>query len=227
VGFAAFVVLALVAAGGIWYFQFQLKQKRIANLRAVATQLGFEFSPDDRWNTFGFPFALFGQGDGQGVENVMVGERNGVPVRLFDFWYYDETSDTNHNRSRSYHRFTCAALTIDADCPTLRIGHESVLSRIGSALGFHDVELEYDDFNRRYRVKCKDQKFAFSLLDGRMMEWLLAASAIDSVEVVGPFLLLALPRLASEDWPGLLTTAEQFLEHVPRVVFSTWPRGRA
>jgi hypothetical protein len=227
VGFAVVIVVAVLVAGGVWYFQFQLRQKRIANLVLVAQRLGFEFSVDDVNNTMGFPFDLFSRGDGQGVENVMWGERNGVPTRVFDFWYFDETTDNKGHRSRSYHRFTCAAMTITADCPTLRIGHEGFFSRLGSAVGFKDVELEYDDFNREYRVHCDDQKFAFSLLDGRMMAFLLQVSSIDALEIVGPFVLIAVGKLASEDWPALVETAEEFHEHVPNVVWTTWARSRS
>jgi hypothetical protein len=224
-GFAALVVIALVVAGGVWWFQSHLRQKRIANLAVVARRLGFEFSVDDVNNTMGFPFDLFTRGDGQGIENVMWGERNGVPMRAFDFWYYEESTDNKGRRSRSYSRFTCAAMTIAADCPTLRIGHEGFFTRIGAALGFKDVELEYDDFNREFRVHCSDQKFAFSLLDGRMMEFLLQVSSIDALEIVGPFVLIAVGKLASEDWPALVETAEQFHEHVPDVVWTTWARS--
>jgi hypothetical protein len=225
VGFAAVIVVALLVAGGVWYFQFQLRQKRIANLMLTAQRLGFEFSVDDVDNTIGYPFDLFSRGDGQGIENVMWGERNGVPTRAFDFWYFDESTDSKGRRSRSYHRFTCATMTIAADCPQLRIGHEGFFSRLGSAIGFKDVELEYDDFNREYRVHCDDQKFAFSLLDGRMMEFLLQVSSIEALELVGPFVLVATSKLASDDWPALVETAEQFHEHIPNVVWTTWARS--
>jgi hypothetical protein len=226
-GFVVIALVALVVAGGSWWFQYRLRQKRIANLLLVAQRLGFEFSPDDVNNTMGYPFDLFTRGDGQGIENVMWGERNGVPMCAFDFWYYEESTDNKGRRSRSYSRFTCAAMTIAADCPTLRIGHEGVFTRIGSALGFKDVELEYDEFNREYRVHCADQKFAFSLLDGRMMEFLLRVSSIDALEIVGPFVLIATGKLASQDWPVLVETAEQFHEHVPNVVWTTWARTKS
>jgi hypothetical protein len=41
---------------------------------------------------------------------------------------------------------------------------------------------------------------------------------------VGPFVLLATNKLASEDWTKLVGVGEQFHAHVPRVVWSTWPR---
>ena len=99
------------------------------------------------------------------------------------------------------------SLTIPAACPRLRLGHENFLTRLGDHLGLHDVEFEYDDFNRRFRVKCDDQKFAFSLLDGKMMQWLLGADAFDSVEVDGPWVLLAVPKLDPARWLDLGTLA--------------------
>jgi Protein of unknown function (DUF3137) len=220
-------VVGIAAVVGVWYLNYRARQRRIAALFSVANGLGFAFSATDEQGTLGLPFALFRRGDGRGVENVMWGEREQVPMRLFDFWFYEQQSDSRGNRSRTYHRFTCAALTIDADCPTLRIGHEGFLSRMGNALGFKDVELEYDDFNRAFRVKCDDQKFAFSLLDGRMMEWLLEHRGIETIEVVGPFVLLASSKLPPESWLALAGTSEAFHAHIPRVVWSTWPRAQA
>ena len=55
----------------------------------------------------------------------------------------------------TYHRFTCALLTIPAACPPLRLTHENVLTRLGDHLGHHDVKLEYDDFNRRFHVELQ------------------------------------------------------------------------
>ena len=109
------------------------------------------------------PFRLFAMGDGRRVELVLTGEHNGLPLRLFDYWYYDETTDSHGNRTKSYHRFTCGVLTFPASCPHLRLGHEGFFSRSGSHMGMHDVQFESDEFNKQFRVKCDDQKFAFCL----------------------------------------------------------------
>src|SRR5690242_15676265 len=165
--------------------QYAARRRRVAALFGIATRAGFEFSERDPHGTVHLPFSLFRKGDGRRVENVMWGTRDSVPTRLFDYWYYDESSDGHGSRSRTYHRFTCALLTIAADCPGLHVTREGLLTRLASAVGFKDVELEYEDFNRRFRVHCDDQKFAFSLLDGKMMEWMMGADGIESLEVVG------------------------------------------
>jgi hypothetical protein len=223
VGFVVVIVLAAGAAGGYFYWKYRARQARIAAVRALAQRIGFTFTIEDVGRVVSMPFALFAKGDGRKVELVCSGTHTGLPLQLFDYWYYDESSDGKGNRSRSYHRFTAAILQIPAACPGLCITHEDFLTRLGSHVGFHDVELEYDDFNRRFRVKCDDQKFAFTLLDGQMMQWMLDGDGFEVLEVVGPWVLLAANRLEPARWPDLGTWLDQFHTHVPPVVYTTYP----
>jgi hypothetical protein len=215
------VVAAVIAAVG--YLRYQARQTRIHSVAALAQRTGFTFSRDDVDHVVDMPFKLFSQGDRRRVELVISGTHNGLPLRMFDYWYYDDSSDGQGHHSRSYHRFTCGLLTIPAACPPLRLAHEDFLTRLGENLGLHDVELEYDDFNRRFRVKCGEQKFAFALLDGQMMQWLLEAGGFESVEVVGPWVLLAGKQAEPARWLELGTWLEQFHAHVPPVVYTTYP----
>ena len=102
---------------------------------ARAGRFGFTFSLDDVDRVVDMPFGLFSKGEKRAVELVISGEHNGVPMRMFDYWYYDETSDSQGNRSRTYHRFTCGMVTIPAACPRLRLGHENFMTRLGDHLG--------------------------------------------------------------------------------------------
>jgi len=217
------LAVLVVVAGAAAYLKYRARQQRIHGVMTVAQRIGFTFSVDDVDHLVDLPFALFGRGVRQGVELVISGEHAGMPMRMFDYWYYDETSDSQGNRSRQYHRFTCALATIPAACPRLRLGHENFMTRLGDRIGLHDVTFEYDDFNRKYRVKCDDQKFAFSLLDGKMMQWLLDADSFDSVEVDGPWVLLAAPKLDPGKWLNLGSWLEQFHRQIPAVVYSTYP----
>jgi hypothetical protein len=45
-------------------------------------------------------------------------------------------------------------------------------------LGMQDIELESEDFNRRFRVRCDDAKLAYDVLPPRTMEALLARPAL-------------------------------------------------
>jgi hypothetical protein len=214
---------ALLAVGGYYYLRYRERQARIQGVRALAQRLGFTFSMNDTEHVVDMPFALFSKGDGRQVELVCAGVHNNLPLRLFDYWYYDETSDGRGNHARSYHRFTCAILQIPAACPPLCLSHEDFMTRLGSHIGIHDVELEFDDFNKRFRVKCNEQKFAFTLLDGDMMQWLLDKDVFDYLEVVGPWVLLARDRLPPSAWINLGVWLDEFHAHVPELVYSTFP----
>jgi hypothetical protein len=218
-----FVLIAIAGVAGVAFLRFQVRQSRVRAVMALAQRIGFTFTIADVEHLVDMPFALFSKGDGRGAELVISGVHNGVAIRMFDYWYYDQSSDGHGARRRSYHRFTCALATIPAACPRLRLGHEDFVTRLGGHLGVHDVELEYDDFNRRFRVKCDDQRFAFSLLDGNMMQWLLGADGFDSVEVDGPWVLLARPKLEPARWLDLGSWLDEFHRQIPPVVYSTYP----
>ena len=221
------LVVVLVGVGvvfaGVAYVKYRLRQARIAAARSLAQRIDFTFTIEDVDRITDMPFALFARGDGRKADLVCSGVHNGRPLRLFDFVYWEDSSDGKGRRSRSYYRFTCAILQIPAACPGLTIAHEDFLTRLGSHIGFHDVELEYDEFNRRFRVKCNEQKFAFTLLDGEMMQWLLDADGFEALEVVGPWVLLAVNQLEPARWPDLGTWLDQFHGRVPPLVYTTYP----
>jgi hypothetical protein len=219
----AIVVLFGAIAIAIAYLQYAGRQRRIKEVAALAQRTGFVFSRDDVDRVIDMPFKLFTFGDGRKVELVISGTHHGLPMRMFDYWYYDESTDGRGSRSRSYHRFTCGLITLPVACPPLRLTHEDLLTRIGSHLGVHDVEFEYEDFNRKFRVKCGEQKFAFALFDGQMMQWLLDTDAFDTVEVVGPWVLLASRQVEPAHWLQLGSWLDQFHAHVPPVVYTTYP----
>jgi|tagenome__1003787_1003787.scaffolds.fasta_scaffold20983132_5 hypothetical protein len=214
--FGPILVLGILAVLATVVFQGQRRHARTDALISMAMDLRLEFSMLDTFGIETMPFALFRQGKGQKAENVIWGTYNGAPVKLFDYEYYVD------GRSREYHRFTCAYMTLPMACPALCLTHENVFTRIGDHLGMHDVELEYDDFNRRFKVSG-EQTFAFTMLDGQMMEWLLGADGFDRVEVVGPWVLVVRPRLEPATWPKLGLWLEEFHQHIPALVYTTYP----
>ena len=210
-----FLLFGVVVVAGS-YFRGQKQQSRMSAISSTADQLGFEFSAIDTYGLETMPFALFRQGKGQTAQNVMSGTHDNLPLKMFDYEYYVQ------GRSREYHRFTCAFITIPAACPWLALTHENAMTRLGDHLGLHDVELEYDDFNRRFKVNG-EQKFAFAMLDGQMMEWLLGADAFDRVEIVGPWVMIVRQPLVPSAWTTMGNWLDAFHTHIPPVVYSTYP----
>jgi hypothetical protein len=222
------IVVALGAFAAVAYFSYQARQKRIAELTGLGMRLGLQYSPTDSERLVDLPFALFGRGDGRKIQDVLRGERDGCTVHVFDYEYYDETRSTDGNgmshSSRSYTHFTCGMLTLRFAAPHLVLGQENLLTRLGRHVGIRDIELESNEFNQRYRVKCDDQRFAFSLIDARMMEWLLQfGHAVQTLEICGPWALVAVDRLSPSEWPTVLDFLQQLRAHVPNVVYTTYP----
>ena len=143
------------------------------------------------------PFSFFAQGKGRKAQLVISGTHNTLPMELFDYEYYYQGG-----RSRDYHRFTCAVLTIPAVCPPLRLSHENTLSRLTDHLVHHDIELEYDAFNRHFQVNWKNGSSPFV---ARRADDAVAAEAdkFQRVEVVGPWVLIVARgcrRLRGSTW---------------------------
>ncbi len=210
------VIIAIAAAIG--YFQYRTRQGRINAVAALGARVSFAFSRDDAAGVAYLPFSLFQHGKGRKAALVLTGKHNDMPLSMFDYEYF-----TEGDKSRQYHRFTCAVLTIPAACPPLQLTHESLMTRLGDHLGHHDVKLEYDDFNRRFVVRCEEQKFAFTLLDGQMMQWLLDADGIDHFEIVGPFVLVAMPTLDPSRWLDLGSWLDGFYQHIPPLLYTSYP----
>jgi hypothetical protein len=221
----AWIFIVIVAiVGGIAYLSYYLKKRRRQGLAFAAKQLGLQFALTDPFDTLQEPFELLRKGEGRGVENVMWGVWGGIECRQFDYWYYEESTDSKGNRSRTYYRFSCVMTPVEASCAHLTLARENLFTRIGDHLGFRDIELESEEFNRTFTVKSPDRKFAVDFCDARMMQWLLAHGQGYGFEVVGDRLLASCRRLAPTEIIPLLGTMRAFREQIPRVVFSLYPK---
>lgn len=219
-----FVLFALVAIGVAVYSHYAKLQRR-RELGSIAVGQGLDFSITDPFDTLGEPFSLFERGDGRGVENVMWGRWHGSEVRAFDYWYYDESTDSNGSRSKTYRRFDCVLTTVDALCPRLSIEPENALTRLADALSFHDIDFESEEFNRRFNVKASDRRFATAFCDARMMAWLIEHGEGYSFEVVSDRMLISCGRVDPAGIVHVLGTASTFRQRIPPVVSSLYPRG--
>jgi hypothetical protein len=216
------IVLGVLAVAAAAVGSYLLRKRRREALARLAAGLGLEYSADDAQGCLGLPFALLQRGDGRGTENVLWGTWRGMGVREFDYWYYEESTDAQGHRSRSTYRFSCAVTEIDAACAPLTLGRENIFTRLADAIGLADVELELEEFNREFSVKCRDRKFAFDFVDQRMMRWLLDADGGVAFEASDRWLLVSSRRRRPAELVPLLATLRQFRDQVPRVVFDLY-----
>jgi hypothetical protein len=217
-----FVVVAVLL---IWAGIVSARKRREAFL-ALSVKLGLRYDIRDPFDTVDLPFALFGKGDSRGVDNVLSGEAAGMRVRLFDYHYTVHSTDGQGHTSSTTYPFSCAMAEIDADCPHLALEQESFMSRVSHHLGFHDIEMESEEFNKRYLVASEDKRFAYALLDARMMQWLMDEGGVCEYEVVGPLAMCFCKRVKPPEYENLLEVLRRFHSHVPTVVASLYPRGK-
>lgn len=219
---ALIFLLGLLAVAGFALLSWYLKERRRNEMGRMARQLGLSFAASDPFGLLGLPFTMFAKGDGRGLENVLHGTWQGLPLKAFDYWYFEESTDSDGRRSRTYHRFNCAIAEVEAALSPVRIGPENLLTRMADSLGFRDVEFESEDFNRRFQVTAGDRKFANDLIDARMMRWLMIAGDGWSYEAVGRWVMVSCKRVRPTRLVPLLGTLKGFVERVPRVVYSLY-----
>lgn len=174
----------LLVGGLLAWLSWKAAEERKKAFAALAAARGWRWvARDDSWaERFGGD--PFGQGDDRKACNVLTGAYEGLAMVAFDYSYETHSTDSKGNRTTTVHRYGVCALQLPSYLPTLELTPESMLTRFAGALGLGDVELESEDFNRRFRVTASDPKFAYDVLHPRAMEALLARPAA-SLRIAG------------------------------------------
>lgn len=173
--FALLVVVVLAAAG---YWSYQKAKKRRELLAQFAKSNSWTWvAQDDSW-TGRFTGDPFGEGDHRRAKNVLQGQFRGRSMVAFDYTYQTHSQTSKGGQSTETHSFAFCALGLPASLPEVQLLPEGLLGRIGTALGMQDIELESEDFNRRYRVLCRTPKLAYDVLPPRTMQALLSRPAL-------------------------------------------------
>lgn len=222
-----FIVLVVFLAVAIAVLAYRAQQKRREEFFMLANKLGLTYSRQDPFETTDYPFDLFSRGDRRAAENMIYGVTNGLDVRLFDYYFVEDHTDTRGNRTSSTYRFSCALAELDAMCPHIALEHEGLFSGLARHLGFHDIEFESDEFNRDWKVHSDDKKFAYAICDARMMQWLLDEGGVAQYEVNGTLILCYTKRVSPPEYENLLEVLRRFRAHIPEVLSSLYPRSGA
>jgi hypothetical protein len=180
-GFIALFLLVAAVAITIAIYQWRRNQQRIEQLRQFSLGKGWQFVPSDdeyavRWNC-----PPFFQGRSRHARDVITGTLGqGAAVRPFAAFDYSYVTDSSNGKTSSSqtHRFAICALQLPTYLPVLCITPENALTRLGNVLTGDDIELESEDFNRRFKVQCPDAKFACDVLPPRTMQALLARTPL-------------------------------------------------
>jgi Protein of unknown function (DUF3137) len=221
------VLLPVLRVG--WWFARRRRRGQAFRRRASALRLaGFAEDPFGL-DKLGMP--LFDKRDGQLLfTNVVVGEWQDLPFKAAELSFLIERSGVVRRRrlvERARYAVLVAELDLRLSMPMTVIAPESAATKAKAAFGFHDIQFESGQFNDRFHVRSRDRRFAYDLIDARMMEHLLGLDNPDlRCELLGPRLLVAVPRsrkdVILELVVPLFGVARAVAERIPRVVWDRY-----
>lgn len=188
--FAFIAVFAVVAVLG--YFS---SLKRREAMAAVATKLGFRFSPaKDRDMARQYRFLnKLRRGSQRYAYNILSGSHQGHEVLLFDYHY-----KTGSGKNTHHHHLSFFILRMPVSFQELIIAPEGIFSKIAQAVGYDDIDFESHEFSRKFCVRSKDKKFAYDVCNARMIEFLLSNTDL-SIEIENRVMAISFnSRLAPE-----------------------------
>lgn len=215
------VWVVVLAIGGIAAAR---RSRRSADAASIAAKVGLRFDGVDPFDCTRIAFQLFRKGDGREATNVMWRDADdGHSYRVFDFTYWDEHRDEYGRVTKTNHRSSCALALVGSAWPDITIWREGMLDKVFSAINGGDIDFESEEFNRLFAVHCSDRKFASALIDPQMLEFLLGTGGQLSFELKGRWLLVWSDPVPPKYMPGLLHIAEEFVQHIPRVVWDLYP----
>lgn len=222
--------------GVLAWLAHQAQKARREALARVARDLGMRFSPEPRDWGGGFfsrgapvaPFEVFERGHSRRSWNHLDGElrfrERTLGVTIADYRYKITRNSGKHRSTQTYQlSFLLVRLPFGDRLPGLRVRLEGFGDRIAAAVGFNDIDFESAEFSRRFHVSCGDRRFAYNLIDPRMIEFLLDRRPPQFE--LGGGLLLVTPADGLELWePEAIAAAcrwtHDFLAHWPEFVMN-------
>ena len=177
--FFVLIPLFLIGFGLLAYYSHLQAKQRREDLAQLADQLGWSFDPSRRydWDSRYSQFGCFTRGHSRSAYNILQGmvEIEGRPYAgTMGDYTFKETSGSGKNRSTKTYHFSFVLIQLPfAGVPQLAVRQESFFDSITAFMGFDDIDFESEEFSRKFHVKSSDKRFAYDVIDPRMMEFML------------------------------------------------------
>jgi len=189
----------------------RLTERRNQEARSAATELGLEYrqqppSPELE----DLARELTSAGSRHKVQRVLSGRRDGRDIRVFDYYYkvYGGRGTTSQSN------FTCALISTALGNVTLKITNETVITRIAAKVGLGDVAVGDAEFDRLFRVQCKDPREAKQILGPKVRSWLTENGRGFSF-LVGDGAVLCVARQGTTSRADVLGSVLRFADLLP------------
>ncbi|MEL7498046.1 MAG: hypothetical protein AAFN77_10575 [Planctomycetota bacterium] len=153
-----FVIIGvmIVGVGGIIYWSYLADKKRTEQLAENAEAMGLTFIPDggDGLLHRFSGFQLFNRGRSRRIRNVITGDAGDVAIAIFDYRF-----TTGSGKHKTTHNQTIVSLSSsNFHAPDLYLRPEGFFDKIGSAIGFQDIDFEsHPEFSRLFVLKGSNE----------------------------------------------------------------------
>ncbi len=221
---ALFFLLVGASVAAILFLAYEIERRRRRQFETLARTHGLSYYPQDPFGTLGLPFEVFRRGHSRKVRNVLVGRSpvDGSEVRAFDYTY-----TTGSGKNSQTHNKTCVMSYLGTAWPNLGVEREGLFNRFKDFVGLRDIELESEEFNRAFEVRCADRRFATAFLDPTMMDVLLRSGIDDGLEVGGSWMLETFDRVSPPQTLALVQRSDAIRSHIPDLVWELYPPRQA
>lgn len=165
-----FLFLALVLGLVVFLVIYARKKEkeRTRQLQLAASQLGWNFLPQAALNMIpGVErFALFSQGHGKEIKNMMYGEASGTKAAVFDYIYVTGSGKNRQTHFQSVVYLEPGNLVV----PYFSLRPEGLLHKIFSALGYQDIDFgQRPEFSRQYLLRGQDEPAIRQTFNDRLL----------------------------------------------------------
>lgn len=173
------VIAFALLIGGLAYLSYRANQAHLAALRAFAQRHNLYFTEREdsllvRWEAFP---GIFDEGFDHEARNIIHGRWEGRTVHAFEYRFHTWESTSNGQggttQTKQAHDRAIVALETGHVFPLLSVGSENMFTRMLGRLTGRDINLEWEEFNRAFTVRCTDRRFATDVLTQQMMELLM------------------------------------------------------
>ena len=209
------VVVGWLVVGGValaWW----LDEKRHERLAQWAAARGWSYQRQDQSLVSTWSGEPFGEGHSRRATEVLRGAVDGHGVVSFTYRW-----TVGSGKEKTTHTRQVVALGLPTALPTLELTPEWLGTRVLRAFGGQDIQFESEDFNRAWRVRARNLKFAHDVVNPRLMARLLLPDAQGtSLRIEGATVLTWMPgRTDVERVDAALTLLQVVSAAVPQYVW--------
>ena len=152
-----FIFGFLALAGCLIYWSHVSSKRRTEAFKEQADQMGLRFvdNPDSQAYQQFDSFKLFNRGRSRRMTNLVEGDSGDVKISIFDYRY-----TTGSGKNSTTHNQTIIALqSQQLHCPEFTMRPEGFFDKIGSAMGFQDLNFDtHPEFSKLFVLKGPDEE---------------------------------------------------------------------